>query len=830
MPHLPPVALFLALSVAAPQAFSQLQFSSPSLSPSALGSASASYLREADLNGDAYPDLLVSSQSATMTAINQGPPSFGFTSTIVSGIGGERIYAADFDGDGDSDLMLSVAQPPEIQFLLNDGTGAFPGPIHHYALPSTDLMLYDLAAANFDGDSALEVVALKRSAAPGSPWYLELFDTDFSSLPPRITSRTAWDSDGYTAHDGLAVADLDRDGDLDFWSTSHRVFANDGAGNFTVAGYIGRRWPQGLTTGDIDGDGVLDLVQATGVQCCSDPGVTTYVTISSCSSSGGIGYREEQGTLPNRYAYYVQTADFDGDGQDEILTCLAQPFEVLILDTSAAGAPESAGAFLLESTLAYGAAIDIDRDGRPDYVSVHGGSIRVRLNQTAVESGMGEYVHEPEWPLAGVPPLAIWVDRAHPGSPPDGSCSAPFATIEDALAAARSTDVVYVRPGRYSCFTGEPNTLVLPQGVSLIGVGGPEVTSIENIEIDCASGCHLSGFTLVNRGGMTGAAMIDCSGAEVRGNVLLGYGAVDGIRIKDALPSRVVSNVVHFCSTGILVESSSGLPSAEIYHNTIVENRKGIEYSEANALRIVGNLIVNSNSYGIHHHCKGTTLNELLVDYNYVAGNSGGNYTTTIALGQSACNTPFSLVPGAHDQTAPTFDSSWFVDASGDDFHLSPTCPLRDQGDPSPLPLWLRTDVDGDPRSVRSSLAAPLSGMVPDIGADELHFSRLELENDSSSVTFVARGVSSGLLELKLFGAAPGLFPLGSPFHGQMLLNPFLLLFATSAATPNASGEVPLQIPLSPGLCGARVFVQSLVIDPVSLEGVFTNAVAYTTR
>ncbi|OZT62760.1 hypothetical protein CH643_27410, partial [Salmonella enterica subsp. enterica serovar Typhimurium] len=75
-------------------------------------------------------------------------------------------------------------------------------------------------------------------------------------------------------------------------------------------------------------------------------------------------------------------------------------------------------------------------------------------------------------------------------------------------------------------------------------------------------------------------------------------------------------------------------------------------------LRIVGHLIVSNNSHGIHHHCKGTFLNELLVDDNDVAGNRSGNFTTTVALGQTAYHMPFQLAPGPHDQTAPSFDST----------------------------------------------------------------------------------------------------------------------------------------------------------------------------
>jgi DNA-binding beta-propeller fold protein YncE len=64
---------------------------------------------------------------------------------------------------------------------------------------------------------------------------------------------------------GISLGDIDGDGDLDIavannGSSNVSILANDGSGNFTLKGNVGvGSYPWGISFGDIDGDGDIDI-------------------------------------------------------------------------------------------------------------------------------------------------------------------------------------------------------------------------------------------------------------------------------------------------------------------------------------------------------------------------------------------------------------------------------------------------------------------------------------------------------------------------------------------------------------------------------------------
>ena len=164
--------------------------------------------------------------------------------------------AFDADGDGDLDLLIAKEIQPNV-LLLNDGTGRMtvaPAGM----LPGGSWDSEDVAVADFDRDGDLDA-AIAGEDDQMSELYLNDGNGVFTSSSGRLPARGTAQS--------VIAADVDRDGDADLLFGNHGqnfLFVNNGSGRFTDQ--TRQRLPavpdltQDLEAGDVDGDGDLDLV------------------------------------------------------------------------------------------------------------------------------------------------------------------------------------------------------------------------------------------------------------------------------------------------------------------------------------------------------------------------------------------------------------------------------------------------------------------------------------------------------------------------------------------------------------------------------------------
>eukprot|EP00854_Cymbomonas_tetramitiformis_P016958 gene16958-20148_t len=173
-----------------------------------------------------------------------------------------------------------------------------------------------LGAADIDGDGDIDILCA-LSTGSKIRWYRNNNNGASWTQMPDIASP-------HTAR-GVHAADIDGDGDMDVFSASEgdQTFAwyeNDGAGNFGSQQVIDSGIPNGksaqfVDTGDIDGDGDLDVVTA-GRSC----GVAWY---ENTDGSGTFGSRQEiavpyNSDFPFQYKR-AQAADIDGDGDLDVV-------------------------------------------------------------------------------------------------------------------------------------------------------------------------------------------------------------------------------------------------------------------------------------------------------------------------------------------------------------------------------------------------------------------------------------------------------------------------------------------------------------------------------
>ena len=180
----------------------------------------------------------------------------------------------------------------------------------------------DLALGDFNGDGIEDFAT--GSGIQGSKTLLNLGRQDgtwetvgIEALRPRAIfhGATAGDFDG-DGRDDLAVGYLTFEGDM--WRTGVDVLLSrpDGAWERRAVG--NQKSQDGiyaLSSGDVDGDKVLDLVALTG-------GGEGWVFLGD----GRGGFAREEGTeIAERgcRGYHVELADLDGDGAAEIVTGFA---------------------------------------------------------------------------------------------------------------------------------------------------------------------------------------------------------------------------------------------------------------------------------------------------------------------------------------------------------------------------------------------------------------------------------------------------------------------------------------------------------------------------
>ncbi|MBI3846339.1 MAG: VCBS repeat-containing protein [Planctomycetes bacterium] len=385
-------------------------------------------LAAADLNGDGRQDIVCTSADANTIALffQAQDGTFGVPSVRPVGAFPRSVTVADLDGDGDLDVAAACLTGMSLAILYQESPGVFSAqPLLVTGMTQPMTQPRNVAAADLDGDGFVDLVATDPDRG-GLSLYLQRRPGAFDA-PPKILGDDAitdspnalatgdLDGDGDTdlvasssvqggglaiftqvtpgkfdtrsvvlhgaAGDllsGVAMADVDGDGDLDLVGTggersSHLLLWTQESGAFqrvpimVPAGASGDApGPKGVAIGDVDGDGRLDLVSA------NFDGNSVTVLYGDASRTFTRTAIVEDAKLESPVS--VALADLDGDGRADVMSADSQSGNVGIFYFDSAGTerqrvflplPNGAGPLSV-------ATGDLDGDGRLDIACAAG--------------------------------------------------------------------------------------------------------------------------------------------------------------------------------------------------------------------------------------------------------------------------------------------------------------------------------------------------------------------------------------------------------------------------------------------------------------------------
>ncbi len=250
-------------------------------------------------------------------------PSSG--SPFATGTQPADVVVCDLDGDGSLDLVTANVGSNDLTVLLGNGTGEFdpapdspvPAGIAAHLIACGDLTgdgNPDIAVTSHDSNDVVVLLGDGHGslrAAPGSP---------FAALRA-----------GEAHNHGLLLVDVDGDDNLDIVTTNQNdgslsVLHGNGRGGFMDAPgspFAVGRMPYLPAAGDVDGDGVVDLL----VPNARDDDVAALLggTAGSMAPAPGSPYPVEP------RPYFVGLADLNGDGKLDLVTSHAETALLTIL-------------------------------------------------------------------------------------------------------------------------------------------------------------------------------------------------------------------------------------------------------------------------------------------------------------------------------------------------------------------------------------------------------------------------------------------------------------------------------------------------------------------
>ena len=267
-----------------------------------------------DFNNDGIPDVAVAAEVPGLNAgkvwvlLGNGDGTLRPTANIQLPYNGERIKAADFNGDGKLDVVIQAANfsPPDtVQVLLGNGDGTLQAPT---VIDNQPGYPQALAVGDLNGDGKMDVLTLSQSSS--DEFLSVLLGNGDGTFAPAVEYLPTNGN-----NDQLALADFNEDGlmDVAFGGFDATIMYGTGGGALGPSVDLGVE-ASAVVAMDVLNSGHKDLV------------VLTSVGTQGRQSALGVLINDGHGNFAPvvnikthfRAPLNLYAGDFNGDGSGDV--------------------------------------------------------------------------------------------------------------------------------------------------------------------------------------------------------------------------------------------------------------------------------------------------------------------------------------------------------------------------------------------------------------------------------------------------------------------------------------------------------------------------------